>query len=186
MVPDLKKRLPDWEKIKADLDADDAVRMIRVHEGFFLTMGVENWQRFEQTMFMLHDNPALVHRIMDIQAEFNASLIDQILSETTVDAAVFSEPIGGNNGPLLSPQTYQEFVLRSYEPVKEVLLKHNVKTFILRTYANTRVLIPSLLEWGFTCLWACEVRVKMNRKAIESNTKAERWGNSLLTRSRPI
>jgi uroporphyrinogen decarboxylase len=69
---------------------------------------------------------------------------------------VFSEPIGGNDRPLLSPATYDELVLGSYEPVLEVCRRHGVEHLILRTYANARVLIPPLLDRGFTCLWACE------------------------------
>jgi uroporphyrinogen decarboxylase len=28
------------------------------------------------------------------------------------------------------------------------------------TYANARLLIPSILKWGFNCLWACEVNIE--------------------------
>jgi hypothetical protein len=28
------------------------------------------------------------------------------------------------------------------------------------TYANARLLLPSILKWGFNCLWACEVNVE--------------------------
>ena len=40
------------------------------------------------------------------------------------------------------------------------MTKHGVKELIFRTYANARALIPDLLDWGFTCLWACEVDLK--------------------------
>jgi uroporphyrinogen-III decarboxylase len=76
-----------------------------------------------------------------------------------VDAVLFSEPIGGNYGPLISPQMYEDMVLRSYEPVLNVLNKYEVETIVLVTYANARVLVPSMLKWGFNCLWACEVNV---------------------------
>lgn len=33
-------------------------------------------------------------------------------------------------------------------------------TIIFLTFANTRLLIPSILKWGFNCLWACEVSTK--------------------------
>ena len=72
---------------------------------------------------------------------------------------VFSEPIGGNDRPLLSPQMYSDFVLASYEPLFALIRSHGIDTVILRTYANARILLPSLLERGFNCLWACEVDV---------------------------
>jgi hypothetical protein len=55
---------------------------------------------------------------------------------------------------------YEDIVLRSYQPVLEVLRRFEVKTIIFRTYANARLLIPSLLEHGFNCLWACEVDIE--------------------------
>ena len=82
------------------------------------------------------------------------------MKDVDIDAAVFGEPIGDNNGPLISPKMYEEFVLKSYEPVLDVLARNGVKTIILRTYANARLLIPVLLNWGIKCLWACEVNIK--------------------------
>jgi hypothetical protein len=35
-----------------------------------------------------------------------------------------------------------------------------VETIVLVTYANARALIPSMLKWGFNCLWACEVNIE--------------------------
>jgi uroporphyrinogen decarboxylase len=51
---------------------------------------------------------------------------------------------------------YEEFALRSYEPILEVLRRHGVQNIIARTYANAHILLPSFLKWGFNCLWACE------------------------------
>jgi uroporphyrinogen decarboxylase len=55
---------------------------------------------------------------------------------------------------------YEEFVLTSYQPVLDVLNQYGVETVVLRTFANTRLLIPSILKWGFNCLWACEVNIE--------------------------
>jgi hypothetical protein len=97
---------------------------------------------------------------MSVWGAFAAAVAERVLTELPCDAAIFSEPIGGNDGPLISPQMYDDFVLSSYEPVLEVLRRHNVETIILRTYANARLLIPRILERGFNCLWACEVDIQ--------------------------
>jgi len=47
-------------------------------------------------------------------------------------------------------------VLKSYQPILEVIRSYGVKIIIYRTYANTRVLLPSVVKAGFNCLWACE------------------------------
>jgi len=48
----------------------------------------------------------------------------------------------------------------SYEPLLEVLRRHDVETIIFRTYANSRILLPVVLERGFNALWACETYVE--------------------------
>jgi hypothetical protein len=154
-------RLPkEWSKRVRAWSARDHVLMLRIHRGFFQTMGVSDWRRFMEVIYLLTDNPEFVGEAMALQGNFAASLAEQILQEVEVDAVIFSEPIGGNDRPLLSPQMYQDFVLTSYEPVLEVLRRYGVETIIFRTYANARILIPGLLKWGFNCLWACEVNVE--------------------------
>ncbi len=161
LKPHQRGRLPrGWSKHLRDWRGRDRVLMLRVHRGFFLSMGVDDWHGFRGLMFSCIRDPEFVRESMKIQGEFAAKLVERVLQDVKVDAAVFSEPIGDNNGPLISPRMYEEFVLRSYEPVLEVLGRQGVETIILRTFANVRLLIPSLLKWGFNCLWACEVNIE--------------------------
>jgi uroporphyrinogen decarboxylase len=133
-------------------------------------MGVRGWRRFKEAIYLLIDQPDLVRRMMAIQAEFSAKLTERVLKEVHIDAAVFSEPIGGNDRPLISPQMYEEFVLKSYEPVLNVLNRYEVETIIFQTFANAKILIPSILRWGFNCLWACEVNIEaMDYRSIRQD-----------------
>ena len=154
-------RLPrGWSQRVRRWQKRDHVLMLRIHRGFFITMGVYEWRRFAELMDLLIDDPEFVREAMEIQGEFAARLAERVLQDVQVDAVLFSEPIGGNYGPLISPQMYEEMVLRSYEPVLDVLHKYKVETIVLVTYANARALIPSMLKWGFNCLWACEVNIE--------------------------
>ncbi|MGD0398249.1 MAG: uroporphyrinogen decarboxylase family protein [Syntrophobacteraceae bacterium] len=157
----------DDSRLPADLavhikagKARDYPLMLRVHRGFFLSMGIRGWDRFRDLIELLIYDPQLVRESMSIQGEFAAKLTERLLRMVDVDAVVFSEPIGGNDKPLISPGMYEEFVLKSYEPVLAVIRQYGVETIIFRTYANARILIPSILKWGFNCLWACEVNIE--------------------------
>jgi len=154
-------RLPaSWKASVAAWRSRTHPVMLRVHRGFFLTLGVYGWDRFESVMLRTVGDPAFIAESMRLQGAFAARLAERILGEVDVDAAVFSEPIGGNTGPLISPAMYEAFVLRSYEPLLEVLERFGVKHVIFRTYANARILLPSILKWGFNTLWACEVVIE--------------------------
>ncbi len=158
--PESPGRWPgDWsEKIKG-WQKRDSVLMLRVHRGFFLSMGVYDWDRFAEVARLTVKNPEFVRQSMKIQGEFAAQIAERVLGEVEIDAAVFTEPIGGNDRPLISPGMYEDFVLSNYKNLLTVLKRHRVGTIIFRTFANSRLLIPSILKWGFNCLWACEVNV---------------------------
>jgi len=123
-------------------------------------MGVDGWNRLEEVIDLLINDPELVRETMMIQGEFAAKLTEKMLRDVDIDAAVFAEPIGANHGPLISPKMYEELILPSYEPLIQVLDRHHVETKVFLTFANARLLIPSILRWGFNCLWACEVNVE--------------------------
>jgi hypothetical protein len=152
-------RLPeDWDAHVRGWANRPQTLMLRAHRGFFQSIGVHDWRRFYQMMFLVKDEPRLVHKMLEIQGEFNARVAERVLRDVQVDAAVFGEPIGDNNGPLISPRTYRELVLPTYQPVFAVLQRYNVRTIVLRAYANIYPLIPDLLKAGINCLWVVEVR----------------------------
>ncbi|OGV70978.1 MAG: hypothetical protein A3K19_05640 [Lentisphaerae bacterium RIFOXYB12_FULL_65_16] len=150
-------RLPaDWpERVRACRTGSQTL-MLWAHRGFFLTLGVHDWARFAEVMYLCADDPEFVCRAMAMQGEFAAAMAERVLREVHVGAAIFSEPIGGNDRPLISPRMYEEFVLPGYRPVLDVLARHGVETLIVRTYANARPLVPSMLNAGFNCLWVSE------------------------------
>jgi hypothetical protein len=166
--PDDPKRLfEDWDKKVDEWKTRDYPLILRIHRGYFLSLGVHGWRRFTDAIQLLVDDPLLIEKWMEMVAEFTSRLAVRILSEVDVDAVIFSEPIGGNHGPLISPKMYATLILNKYQSILDVLKRYGVNTFIYRTYANTRALLPSVLKAGFNCLWACECDPQaMNYKEI--------------------
>jgi hypothetical protein len=170
------QRLPDgWANKLVEWKTRDYPLILRVHRGYFLSMGVHGWHRFTDAIQLLVDHPHFVESWMDIYSEFTSKLVERILREVHVDAALFSEPIGGNHGPLISPTMYTSFVVNSYKPILNLLKSLGVNTIIYRTYANTRALLPSVVKAGFTCLWACEC----NPRAMDYREIRREFGNDL-------
>ena len=174
--PEDPKRMPDdWQKKVKEWQTRDYPLILRIHRGYFLSLGVHSWRRFTEAIRLLVDDPQLINAWMNIYAEFSSRLAEKILSEVIVDAVLFSEPIGGNHGPLISPHMYSLFVLNSYQPILEVVKRHGVSTIIYRTYANTRALLPSVINVGFNCLWACE----SNPQAMDYRAIRKEFGREL-------
>jgi len=159
--PNDGSRFPDdWEKRIKKWRNRDHVLMLRVHRGLFQSLGIEDWKRFEEVMYYFADQPDFIREYMQIYGEFIAELIARALQDVEVDAAIFSEPIGGNHGSLISPAMYEEFALTNYMPIMKILKEKGVRWIIVRTYANAKVLIPIMMEYSFNCLWACEVNIE--------------------------
>lgn len=159
--PEDTRRLPcRWRRKVRKWRNRDHVLMLRVHRGFFLSMGVSGWKRFKEAIRLLIKDPEFVREVMMVQGRFAARLTERILEDVDIDAAVFVEPICENRGPLISPKMYEELVLPSYQPLLEVLSRNGVETIIFLSFANPRLLIPSILKWGFNCLWAYEVKME--------------------------
>lgn len=170
------QRLPDnWrERVQRWREREHALAL-PIHRGFFLTLGVEHWNRFEEVLYLAKDDPALVGDIMQLHGEFAARLADRVLGEAEVDCLLFSEPIGGSDRPLLSPEVYGDLVLPSYKSIIATARRYGVATVVLATYGNIGVLLPDLIEAGFNCLWAMEVETE----AMDYLALRKRFGREL-------
>lgn len=169
-------RLPaDWAARVERWRTRDHLLELPVHSGLLLTLGVHDWASLEPVLYLLADDPDLARRIMDAHAQLTATMLDRVLSEVEVDFASFSEPISGNNGPVISPATYRQIALESYRPILDTLRRHGVQTLVFITYANARRLLDDVLAAGFNCLWAIETEPQQ----MDYRTLRQRYGKSL-------
>jgi hypothetical protein len=174
--PSDPRRLPaDWEQKVTAWRSRDYPLILRLHRGYFLTLGVHGWRRFTDAVELLVDDPELVQAWMETYADLACALAERVLNEVQVDAVLFSEPIGGNHGPLISPRMYENFVLKSYLPILDLLRSKGIRWFIYRTYANTRALLPAVVKAGFNVLWACET----NPQAMDYPSIRHEFGKDL-------
>jgi len=174
--PDDGHRLPSgWKKDLGRWRERQHVLMVQVHPGIFETLGIGDSSSFTRALYLIADQPGFVGAAMLIHGEFTARVLERLLREVQVDAAIFSEPIAGNHGPLISPRTYSDLVLPAYQPVLDVLIRYQVATVILRTYANARALLPVLFQCGFNCLWAVETETD----AMDYRSIRAQFGNQM-------
>ncbi len=165
----------DWPGRVSSLRRRDYPLMLSVSDGLFLSLGVNGWQTFTEAAVRLACEPLWTLETMRIQGEFAARLVERVLGEVEIDAAVFSEPICDNHGPLISPRMYEECALKGYQPILEVLQRNRVETIIFRTWANARLLLSNVVKYGFNCLWAHEA----NNKAMDYRDLRREFGRDL-------
>lgn len=155
--PEDPRRLPDnWSELVQGSRVRQYPLFLRIHQGLFLSLGIEDWHSFAPAILRLVDRPDFTHQILAIQAEFAARLAEKILRQVNLDGVIFSEPIAGNHGALISAEMYRTFALQSYAPIFDVLCDFRVPAIIWRSYANPANLLPEVVKYPFNVLWLCE------------------------------
>jgi hypothetical protein len=155
--PEDPRRLPnDWSESVVRWRDRGYPLFLRIHQGLFLSLGIEDWRSFAPAILRLVDQPDFVRQILRIQADFAARLAEKILRQVDLDGVIFSEPIAGNQGALISAQMYREFALQSYVPIFDIVRHYQVPAIIWRSYANPANLLPEVVKYPFNILWLCE------------------------------
>jgi len=153
----LEARLgPNWPQRVQAWRQREHLLQLPIHSGIFETMGVGDSASLEAFMYLLTDEPEIVHEAMALQGELARRLTQRVLADVELDMLSFSEPISDNHGPLLGPAMYRAFVLNTYQPSLDLARHAHVPALVFTTFANSRCLLPDILAAGFNALWAME------------------------------
>ncbi|MEM1515235.1 MAG: hypothetical protein QXH24_04205, partial [Candidatus Bathyarchaeia archaeon] len=79
-----------------------------------------------------------------------------------IDFAHWWEDMCYNNGPLISPRLFKEFMVPEYKRVTSFLKDHGIWINIVDCDGNINSLVPLWLEAGINCMFPLEVRAGTN------------------------
>ena len=122
-------------------------------EGFFwfprYLLGIENH------LYAFYDHPNLVHTINDELADYHCRVIEELRRFCNPDFMTFAEDLSYNNGPMISNELYDEFLLPYYRRVVPEL--HSQKTLcFIDTDGLVQDIIPWFIEAGMDGCLPCE------------------------------
>jgi len=109
-----------------------------------------------------YDDPGLIKDIINYLVDFWMELSSPILSRIQVDSVNMWEDMCYKTGPLVSPDTFREFMLPAYNKFTSFLKDYGVRNIVVDTDGNCWKLIPLFLEGGVTGLLPMEVAAGMN------------------------
>jgi len=145
-------------------------RDFAVYLGIARTIGffgpIREWVGPEALMYMLYDDPALVHEMMEFYADFIISLTTPLLKDVTPDCIHFFEDMAYRGGSLISPAHFREFMMPPYRRVLEHFRKHGVPFYVVDTDGKVDELIPLFIELGLHGMYPFEVQSGMDIVAI--------------------
>lgn len=128
--------------------------------GFFWTsrelLGVE------EQLLAFYEMPELLHEINTFILEKYLEYFDKIFSIIQPEVLLFEEDLSGANGPMISPDMFDEFVGSYYEKLVPFLKKKGVKNVFVDTDGDFRQLIPNFLRVGIDGFLPMDVNAGMD------------------------
>lgn len=116
-----------WTEWAAEQERGDTVLWFTV-DGFFWF--ARRLLGIEQHLYAFYDQPELMHRINSDLTDWILFVIDEICSVCTPDFMTFGEDLSYNNGPMLSKESFDEFMSPYYNRVIPVLKKRGITPIV--------------------------------------------------------
>jgi uroporphyrinogen decarboxylase len=158
--PDVEGRFPGrWEALVPTYRGIEFPLGLSM-TGFFgmprALMGVET------QLMTYYDDPDLMHDINDHLSSLWLAMLEEVVSNVTLDYVYIWEDMAYKNGPLMGPRLFQEFNVPYYKRVTDFLRTHGVDIIFVDTDGDCRLLIPGFLEGGIAGLYPFEVMAGMD------------------------
>jgi len=110
----------------------------------------------EALSFAWYDYPDLMHEMMEFYADFIIETSRPVLERVQIDYFCLNEDMSMKGGPLLSPDTYREFIFPHLKRMVEFFRTHGTKHFVVDTDGDPTVLIPIMMDAGVDTIWPIE------------------------------
>jgi len=141
-----------WQRKRDEQQRGEALIWLTM-EGFFW------WPRallgIERHLYAFGDQPELMERINQDQADWMLGCIDRMCSMVTPDFMTFAEDMSYNHGPMLSKRAFDRFLAPFYRQVIPELKRRGIRVFI-DSDGDVTTLVPWVKEVGFEGLLPIE------------------------------
>lgn len=178
----------DFEELKKRFRADSACRypayweqtllpgwQLRQHplilgrncqvQGFYWR--AREWMGTENLSYGWYDEPDMMHDMMEFILEFTMEVTRPVLeSGVNPDYVFINEDLSMKTGPLLSPNTYAEFIQPRLTKLVEFFKAHGVQWVVIDTDGNPELVIPQFLAAGVDGIWPLERASDMDPIAL--------------------
>jgi uroporphyrinogen decarboxylase len=169
---ELRKRLTaDPTRVNWEYVRDQHARWRE--EGRFVCLAVipgyeATWRKVgpEALLMAIGEDPDWVREMYEADAEMILGMAKLYLERGfEFDGAWLWDDLGYKNGPLFSPRAYREQLLPYHRRVCEFFHSHGLPV-ILHSCGNVAPMVPALIEAGFDCLQALEVKAGMDLEEL--------------------
>lgn len=114
------------------------------------------WLGTENLCYAWYDHPEMMHDMMKFITDITMMIAKPVLAKTDVDYVMISEDLAMKSGPLLSPDTYREFIFPEMKRLVDWFKANGVRYVAVDSDGNCEDIIPLFLEAGVDAIWPLE------------------------------
>ena len=161
-MDDLTGRFPpNWDELAEGYrNRDYPLALMGYPQGFFGILA--NLMGYENLFYSYHDDPALIHDIVNTFTELWIALYEEVLQYTDVDCVHIWEDISYGAGSMISKNVVREFMLPYYKRFTSFLQGKGITNIFVDTDGDCWDLIPLFLEGGATGMYPFETACGMD------------------------
>ncbi len=168
------KNRADWERFKERLDPNTPGRipenldeLAAIARRSVVPVGINigsllgwprNWIGFENLALMMYDDPELIDEIIETVCELIIATARPLLERIEFDFAAGWEDVAFNNGPIISPKMWRQFLTPRYKRIARLLRQHGVTVIWTDCDGNIMPIVDQWLEAGYNTMFPIEVR----------------------------
>ncbi|NCO32376.1 MAG: hypothetical protein AUJ92_12020 [Armatimonadetes bacterium CG2_30_59_28] len=116
----------------------------------------------ERAMYAFHDDPLLVHDMMETSTELALALLPQVIEDAPLTSIFFWEDMCYRSGSLLSPAMFREFMSPRYKCITELARSRGIDIILVDSDGDVSELIPLWLDAGINGVYPMEVAAGMD------------------------
>lgn len=150
---------PDWAVSAQKARQSGYVLRVKIPGGFDeprQLLGEEN------VCLAFHDQPELIHDILETIGETAVQVLDRVTREVPVDMLDVHEDMAGKSGPLAGPQQVTEFIKPYYRRVWDLVRSRGTRLFRQDSDGNMNAVIPAFIEAGVNVMLPMEPAAGMD------------------------
>jgi len=167
-LKNISSRFPaNWqEKLREHKQRDYPLALGGYPHGFFGTPS--HLIGYENLFLWYHDEPELIHDILNTFTELWIAVYAEVLAQTSVDLWHIWEDVSYGRGPMISLAMVREYMLPYIKRIADFLKARGVRHILLDTDGDCYSVIPLFMEAGVTGMYPFEVHCGMDLGKVRS------------------
>ncbi len=146
----------DWSQRVEELNDRSWTAGLVVWRGLLQMLGIGDWTTLVDVLTGIKTQPEVAECALGKITDVILETIEPMLRQVRFDYVVFSEPIAGSDGTVVSPEMYRHFCVHHCRRLSELAKRCGVSVIVFRSWGRSTSLLPAAMDAGMNAFWCGE------------------------------